>query len=292
MRLRLGPALRLEVDPLFVVLLAVPVFLGYPVHGLLVAGSLAAHELAHLLVAAVMGVEVESLRLSPVGGSLRLAVDLGQEPQIEVPVALAGPVQSFFLAGLGHLLRGAPLWDQALVEFFLNLNLSLGFFNLLPALPLDGGRALRGLLAHRHGPAQVTRWMAAAGRVSGVVLFAAGVLAAGAGRPLWTALVGGPLIFLEAGREQEALLYRSMRSLLRRRGGLRERRVIPARTLVALGSCRLREVLPHLASRSYQLVLVVDESLEPLGTLTETRLVEAFTHLGPEATLAALLERR
>lgn len=292
MRLRLGPALCLEVDPLFLALLAAPAFVGYPVHGLLVAGSLAAHELAHLLVAGVMGVEVETLRLSPLGGSLRLAADLGQEPQIEIPVALAGPVQSFFLAGLGYLLRGAPLWDQALVDFFVDLNLSLGFFNLLPALPLDGGRALRGLLAHRHGHAQVTRWMAAAGRLTGVGLVLAGLLAAGMGSPFWTALIAGPLVFLEAGREESALLYRSIRSLLRRRGDLRERRVIPARALVALASCRVREVIPHLASRSYHVVLVVDESLEPLGTLTETRLVEAFTHLGPEATLASVLGRR
>lgn len=289
MRLRPGSGPYVEVDLLFVALFAAVFLSGYPLHGLLVLGSLAAHELAHVLVAALLGVEVQAVRLSPVGGILRLGADLEHDPHMEVPIAVAGPIQSFFLAGVAHVLLGSELWDRPLVAFFLDVNLSLGFFNLLPALPLDGGRVLRGILGHRHGHAQVTRWMALSGRVTGVGLTAFGVLALAAGRPLWTGLVAGPLLFLEAGREEQAVLYRSMRGLLRRRGEIARRRVAPARVLVAVASARLREVLPQLAQRHYHVVLVLGDSLEPIGMLTESQLVAAFTTLGPEATLAAAL---
>lgn len=65
-------------------------------------------------------------------------------------VAIAGPAMNFFLAWLTALaLRGladAAPWLVTILFDFILFNLVLGLFNLLPILPLDGGRVVAGLL--------------------------------------------------------------------------------------------------------------------------------------------------
>lgn len=284
--------MRVGVHWLFAVLLAVAAGAGYPVEALILLGSLAAHEIAHLAVAWVLGLEVEELLLTPFGGMARMDSFLETDPQAETSVALAGPFQSFFLAGLAAFLAGDAFWDQRLVRFFFEVNANLAFFNLIPALPLDGGRALRGLLAQRWGYQQVTRWMAWLGRFCGTAMAGAALLVLLKGGPLFaTPLVGGLFLALGAGREVEAATYRSFRQFLSKRDRLGRRRVVKARQVVAVGTTKLRDVLPHLAARHYHLVLVVDDNLHPLGTLHEAELMDAFQELGPEVTLAEILDR-
>lgn len=279
---------RCGVHLAFAAMLVAAAVAGYPVHALILAASLVAHELAHLVAARLAGVAVEEVVLTPLGGVARLDPALALDPQAEVAIALAGPLQSLALAGVAHLLTGG-LWDRDLVRFFYEVNTNLAYFNLLPALPLDGGRALRGLLAQRWGYRQVTRWMALAGRVTGAALTAWSAWAWSRGIHALTPLVAGPYLFWLAGQVPEDALYRSMQALLAKRGALARQRVVPARTLVAPADARLAEVLPHLAQRRYHLVLVLDPGLQPLGVLAEADLAAAFTALGPEVTLGQVL---
>lgn len=282
---------RVGIHGLFLLLLAGAAAMGYTVQVLILLGSLAAHELAHLFAAHLSGIAIAEVMLTPFGGVARLDAALEHDPQAEVSVALAGPFQSCFLAVLAWFLSAGALWDRELLAFFFETNATLAFFNLLPALPLDGGRALRGMLAQRFGYQAVTRWMALCGRLVGVAITAGGLTALLAQRPYWTALAGGPFLVWAAGREEAATLYRSFGQLLRKRQALRHSQILRAETLVALAGLRLREVLPHLAARRYHLVLVVDEQMQPLATLGEDRLAGAFEQYGPEITLAELLEQ-
>ena len=70
-------------------------------------------------------------------------------------VAIAGPVMNFFLAWLSalglRLLSDADVWASlfTVLSDFLLVNMVLGLFNLLPILPLDGGRVVAGILPER-----------------------------------------------------------------------------------------------------------------------------------------------
>lgn len=284
--------MRISVHWLFVLLLAAAAGSGYYMEALILVGSLAAHEIAHLLVAWVLGVAVDELLLTPFGGMARMDSVLEADPQAETSVALAGPFQSFFLAALVHFLAGGQVWDQRLVRLAFDINANLAFFNLIPALPLDGGRALRGLLAQRWGYRRVTDWMAWLGRFCGTMMAATALLLLlRTGRVYATPLVGGLFLFLGAGQEVEAAVYRSYRQFLRKRERLVQRRIMPGGQLVVVTGTRLREVLEHLSDRRYHLVLVVDAAMRPLGTLHEAELMDAFTEVGPLVTVEQILDR-
>ncbi|MEA2641768.1 MAG: hypothetical protein QOF51_3162 [Chloroflexota bacterium] len=113
-----------------------------------------AHELGHSVVARLRGVAVGAITLVMFGGSSDIRNERGR-PLDELFIFLSGPTVSLSLAFLLALvLVYVPGLSQPLslfLESMLLLNLWLGGFNLLPTLPLDGGRALRGLLWYRVG---------------------------------------------------------------------------------------------------------------------------------------------
>jgi hypothetical protein len=122
-------------------------------------------------VARRLGLQVRDIVLLPIGGASEIE-DLGDDPQREVTVAIVGPITSFALAAVlaaGLTVTGVGVGAPALAggTFATRavwLNVALGAFNLVPALPMDGGRVLRGALARRIGLAEATRTAARIGR--------------------------------------------------------------------------------------------------------------------------------
>jgi Zn-dependent protease len=120
--------------------------------GLLV--SVTAHEVGHAAMAARYGIPAVAIVLTPMGGAVQM-VRCRVPPSVDVAVALAGPLTSLGLAA-----AVGALWAVTGAEalrILAALNLGLGVFNLVPAMPLDGGRVLRGLLVARFGLARGAR---------------------------------------------------------------------------------------------------------------------------------------
>jgi Zn-dependent protease len=125
----------------------------------LLFGSIIAHELAHALMAKAEGLKVLDIELHVFGGWTRLETE-PRTPLAELRIAVAGPSMSF-LVGLFFLLMlflvgflQPGMAKFLLVEIFRYLflgNFVLAMFNLLPGLPLDGGRAMRAWFWHRSG---------------------------------------------------------------------------------------------------------------------------------------------
>ena len=101
----------------------------------------AAHELGHIALCGALGIPIRQLRLSLLGAELRLEGADRQGWRGELLVAAAGPAVNLLLAtaaaGIG---RG-----QEFLCLFAGASVVLGVFNLLPVLPLDGGRVLAAL---------------------------------------------------------------------------------------------------------------------------------------------------
>ena len=100
------------------------------------------HELAHALVARSFGVKTREILLLPIGGISQME-RIPEKPAQELAIALVGPAVNLVIAAL--LL---PFHQPFLVQLRW-INLGLALFNLLPAFPMDGGRALRALIALR-----------------------------------------------------------------------------------------------------------------------------------------------
>ncbi|KOX90078.1 putative zinc metalloprotease Rip3 [Thermus aquaticus] len=118
--------------------------------------SVLLHELGHALAAQRLGIRTQRITLWLLGGVAQLE-RIPREPKKELFIALAGPLVSFALALLFRLLRQEAGALGFLTHYLALVNLVLGLFNLLPALPLDGGRVYRALLALRHAYTRATQ---------------------------------------------------------------------------------------------------------------------------------------
>jgi Zn-dependent protease len=135
----------------------------------LAVGGLILHELAHLLVIWLAGGRARQTVLTLLGGRWELDAP-GRLAQVEWRAALAGPIVSITV---GALLMAATndTTDPRLERLFLDLgrfHSYLGLVNLAPAFPLDGGRALRALLARTSGIITATRMVSAVGKAMAV----------------------------------------------------------------------------------------------------------------------------
>jgi Zn-dependent protease len=151
------------------------------------------HEMAHSFQARVRGIGVQEIVLLPFGGLTNLDL-LAIEPEDEIGIALAGPLANLGLGLLfGLIASGAAIADgqnirmltwQSLQQptvlgltiYLAIANLVLALFNLLPALPLDGGRVLRALLSSRMSVMAATHRAAIAGRSFGAGIAAVGFM--------------------------------------------------------------------------------------------------------------------
>lgn len=118
---------------------------------LLVFMCILLHELSHSIVAQKTGMKIKEITLFIFGGVAQMTKD-PEEPDQEFAIAVAGPFMSFVLAGafLGMFFSIRYFWGvNLLTEMFFYLVIINGmmiFFNMLPGLPLDGGRVLKAII--------------------------------------------------------------------------------------------------------------------------------------------------
>lgn len=143
--------------------------------------SLLFHELSHTLRSQREGVPVRSISLWLFGGLSEMEEPL-PTPAAEFRVVIAGPLASavlavvFFGIAAGGRALDLPVAVVGVADYLARLNALLLAFNLVPALPLDGGRLLHALLWWRSGDrSTATIHAAIAGRTFAALLAAAGV---------------------------------------------------------------------------------------------------------------------
>jgi Zn-dependent protease/CBS domain-containing protein len=233
----------------------------------LLYGSVLLHEISHALTARAFGLPVRGITLHFLGGYTEIERD-SPTPGRDLLVSAAGPVVSLLVAGLA-LLAQLPV-DQDIVQFLLLglfwANLIVGVFNLLPALPLDGGHMLRAVVWRLTGNEHRGTVVAArAGQVlAGLVLLVPFLLAGG--RPglvsiVWAALIAmllwtGARQALTAGRVRRRVPRLDVRNLARRAAP------VGADTPVA-------EALRQAHEAGVQSLVVVDSANRPTGLVSE-----------------------
>jgi len=259
--------------------------------GSLLAG-LALHELGHTLVAQRLGVTIQEILLLPIGGVARHA-DEPRRAHHELLIALSGPLVNLVLAlGLllvldqfrvpldpGDALAVAAPSVLGVLRALFWANALLSLFNLLPALPMDGGRVFRALLSLSLGRTRATQVAAAVGQVIAIVLLSI------AFKKDWAplALVA---MFVFVGAAQERAAVRAAELLSELRAG----EVCDPNAVVFAPEDQVGHVLDTLV-RSAQAHFAVFYGKELVGTIGREHVLVSAPRVGLEAPLSSLMRR-
>jgi Zn-dependent protease/CBS domain-containing protein len=238
----------------------------------LLFASVLVHELSHSVVARGYGLPVRRIVLYPLGG----VSEIEREPQTpgrEFLVSAAGPALSLVLSavgyGLEHVVTAGTIIG-VLVTQLMWANLVVGLFNLLPGLPLDGGRMLRAVIWKITGrPGTSTIAAAWAGRVLAVCLFVL-VLAPPVENRIggdlytvvWIAVIAA-FMWTGAGQAIKATRFRERLPALQARKLARKAVSVAADTPLA-------EAIRRADESQARAVVVVDHEDKPIAILNET----------------------
>jgi Zn-dependent protease/CBS domain-containing protein len=257
--------------------------------------SVLIHELSHCVVARGYGLPVRRILLYPLGGFSEIERE-PQTPGREFLVSAAGPALSLVLAAVGYgLMHVVPPGTIAgtLVSQLRWANLVVGLFNLLPGLPLDGGRMLRAVIWKLTGrPATSTIAAAWAGRVLAVALLAVpflfGVVNVSGGdlvEVIWLAVIAA-FMWTGAGQAIKATKFRERLPALQARRLARKAVSVAADTPLA-------EAIRRADESQARAVVVVDHEDKPIAIVNETAVMATPPQRRPwieAGTLARTLE--
>jgi Zn-dependent protease len=237
--------------------------------------SVLVHELSHCVVARAFRLSVRRVLLYPLGGFSEIEEE-PPTPAKEFAVSAAGPAISLVLAGVAAAATrvvpdGLP---NLLIDQLFRANLLVGIFNLLPGLPLDGGRIFRaGIWKVTGKPVSATIAAAWAGRVLAVALIAvplavyrgqfASLLSSTYG--LWFAFIA-IFMWMQAGQAISAARVRERLPAVSARALARRAIPVPASTPLA-------EAIRRADAAQARALVVVDHDSNPIGLVNEDAVI-------------------
>ncbi|MGW3358803.1 site-2 protease family protein [Streptomyces bungoensis] len=263
--------------------------------------SVLVHELAHTVAAIRFGLPVRRIQLQFFGGVSEIEKE-AEAPGREFVLAFVGPLLSLVLAGVFYLAMKPVQPDTVLGVLLAGLmisNLIVAIFNLLPGLPLDGGRMLRAVV-----------WKITGKPMSGTVA------AAWVGRALaLSVLIGLPLLnhsgaFGGSGADvngmdtvTDALLAAILAAIIWTGAGnslrmarLREHlpelkaRTLTRRAVPVENDTPLSEALRRANAAGARALVVVDADGHPLALVREAAIVGVPEHRRPWVAVSGLAQ--
>lgn len=256
---------------------------------LMIALAVLIHELAHAMVARYFKWPNSHIVLTLWGGHTQFG-SFQATPGASLLVALAGPVSNFVIAGIGWV--AATIFEPAfmigaILNFVIYANLLLGIFNILPGLPLDGGRLVESAVWKATGSQDrgtiVAAWVGRAIAVGIVLWFA--VIPLVMGRALeTTTLVIGVMVALFMWQATSALIAHA-KLRLRLPGVKAGNLMSPASGM--LSTVNVADVRRRLAARGGQIVLVDPHGM-PIAVVDEGALSAVPEHAGPTTPATAV----
>lgn len=289
MRLGTWGGVKVSVNPFFLGLIALFLVAGVLEKGLLAFVVVLFHEFCHTLVAQKMGIRVQEVELLPFGGVTKMKDEPALEPSKEFWIALAGPLSNLFLCFAVLGLRNYGFWQDDLGSFFLQINIFIALFNFLPALPLDGGRVYRSILARKLGLKKASFKAAKLGQFFGIIIIILGGVGFFLGYLGLDILLTGAFLYYAATKEKIAAPYLFIKHILKKEAEIKGEKLLPVFTWVALENMLLGEIIQVFLPQRFHIIIILDQGMNYKGLVLEDTLVNALSIYGYDYPVGKLI---
>lgn len=269
----------LSLHPLFVIIMLFSVLTGQFLELLTLFTIVFIHELGHVIAALLAGVTVKSVQLLPFGG-VAVIEDHGRlTASKEIGIAFAGPLQNGIMIVISLVLQQGGFGNQEFITYFIQANVMIALFNLLPILPLDGGKIVQAAISLLVPYYFTLLW---SGRVSIaastlVIIYALLPLGAGGGLRLNLVMIGIFLLYSNL-TDHRNLPYRFVSFLMNREAVYENhlRTGTEARPILALSAKPLEAILRLFKRNQYHFIYVMNGKGNVVAVVPEQRLISSY----------------
>lgn len=277
--------MRIKLNVFFILFLFTSYYAGWLQQSLILFASVILHEFGHVLAARKLKIKVYEVELMPYGGVARMEGLSKFGGAAEAVVSAAGPAVSLVLALTCSFLRSfSGEFDLAY-----RYNLIIFGFNLLPIIPLDGGKIMRNLLVFFIGYSQATRILALAGRTIAFFLLGYNIYMLTLGGKSVAFVITAVFIYIGTIKEEKFSSYyylftgNNIKNMLIAQGRIRKR------FIKAHEDTRIRLVVNRFSPATLCYVQVLNTSGETKRILNEDEIMKGLLEYGADGIIAQII---
>ncbi|MDF2504387.1 M50 family metallopeptidase [Clostridium sp.] len=268
----------IKINKFFIPYIVLLVFIGFNGNLLIAFAMVILHEFTHYLVARCFGFKSGNIEVLPFGAVLRID-DLEEASfKEDLIISLSGPIFNIVLAVIFYIL--GLYFNKAIIHSLFLTNAALGIFNLMPALPLDGGRILRDLIARKtiYRTANLITVIVSMGTGSIFILYY--IYCFFKGQINLSFGIIALYIMIYSFKEKERIAYIIMSDIIKKKYRFIRRGYIENRTFSIYYKNDLLKALSIAEKNKYNIFTVLDGELRVMDIIYEEEILEALKSYG------------
>lgn len=241
--------------------------------------SILAHEGMHILVAKRKGCKFNDIQVHIYGTSAQFANIDELNKKEKLQIYLSGPFANFIIICIFWCIGFAS--NNILIDKMININISLLFFNLLPAYPLDGARVLAILLSQKILYRRANDIISKISYTIGVILLVIFIIVfAYSGVINVSILIASIAICLITRSEEKSAMYILMGNIFVKRNKLLRNKYIENKSISVYYKQGLANVMSMVDKNRFNIFYVLDDDLKVVFIMNEDELIEALKLYG------------
>lgn len=241
--------------------------------------SILAHEGMHILVAKRKGCKFNDIQIHIYGTSAQFANIDELNKKEKLQIYLSGPFANFIIICIFCCIGFAS--NNILIDKMININISLLFFNLLPAYPLDGARVLEILLSQKILYRRANDIISKISYTIGVILLVIFIIVfAYSGVINVSILIASIAICLITRSEEKSAMYILMGNIFVKRNKLLRNKYIENKSISVYYKQGLANVMSMVDKNRFNIFYVLDDDLKVVFIMNEDELIEALKLYG------------
>jgi len=265
---------RIKINISFILFLFISIYFGFWQNALIIFFSVLVHELGHSIIAKLYNIQVLEIQIYPFGGIAYTENISKYGGRIELFVALAGPVISMLIAGAFYFFGRQLSISSTVIKY----NMALFLFNLIPALPLDGGSIARNLLLSKYSYKYATKIMTRSGKILSIIIILYNIVLILNGEITITYLAAAFFVFIGALKEEKNCSYIYL--LNRNNKKVKKLNNLHVRQLNASSETYIRSIVEQFSPGNICRVMVYNEKGELVKELCEADIMDGFLKYG------------
>ncbi len=250
--------------------------------------ALGVHEYAHIFMGIKLGLVIHEIEILPFGGRIKSSLEDASTEE-EMLTVLAGPLGNFAAVGFILFLSNQKLIPPETARHFTHYQLMLGIFNMLPALPLDGGRIFALWLRQRVGYTSSVRIASQTGKILAFLMLLFALLGLFYKRVFISFFIASFFLLKQASNEGKNAQFIFMKHLAKKKEKLCKNQYLPGEIIVVDEDSPAKRIIYLFDPQKYFIVHVLDKNMEIKKIFTETEIFDKVVEKGLDLRVKDLI---